>query len=109
MFKKIAVASFILGAAVGPAWAQTPYAGLQTRPLKALSEQQIADLDLAIEDVRNGRVFMGEYHYTLGVFGDTKGQVVDESYRNDGPWLSEYDRTKWIANAAWQITPRGSV
>ena len=45
MFKKIAVASFILGAAVGPAWAQTPYAGLQTRPLKALSEQQIADLE----------------------------------------------------------------
>jgi type IV secretion system protein VirB4 len=35
------------------------------------SAQQIADLDLAIEDVRNGRVFMGEYHYTLGVFGDS--------------------------------------
>ena len=25
--------------------AQTPYAGMQTRPIKALSEQQISDLD----------------------------------------------------------------
>lgn len=28
----------------GPAFAQTPYAGMQTRPIKALSEQQVADL-----------------------------------------------------------------
>jgi type IV secretion system protein VirB4 len=34
------------------------------------SQQQIADMDLAVEDVRQGRVFMGEYHYTIGVFGD---------------------------------------
>jgi hypothetical protein len=27
-----------------PAFAQTPYAGMQTRPIKALSEQQVADL-----------------------------------------------------------------
>ena len=40
----------------------------------------------------------GVYTSTLGVFGDTKGQVVDESYRHGGPWLSEYDRTKWIAH-----------
>ena len=40
----------------------------------------------------------GVYTSTLAVFGDTKGQVVDESYRHGGPWLSEYDRTKWIAH-----------
>jgi Spy/CpxP family protein refolding chaperone len=28
----------------GSAFAQTPYAGMQTRPIKALSEQQVADL-----------------------------------------------------------------
>jgi hypothetical protein len=27
------------------AFAQTPYAGMQTRPIKALSEQQISDLN----------------------------------------------------------------
>ena len=40
----------------------------------------------------------GVYTSTLAVFGDTTGQVVDESYRHGGPWLSEYDRTKWIAH-----------
>lgn len=39
------------------------------------SEQQIADMELAMEDVRNGRVFMGEYHYTLGVLGDSVAGV----------------------------------
>src|ERR1700682_4632827 len=28
----------------GSAFAQSPYAGMQTRPIKALSEQQVADL-----------------------------------------------------------------
>jgi nucleoside-diphosphate-sugar epimerase len=38
------------------------------------------------------------YTSTIAVFGDTGGKVVDESYRHDGPWLSEYDRTKWRAH-----------
>jgi nucleoside-diphosphate-sugar epimerase len=38
------------------------------------------------------------YTSTLAVYGDTDGRVVDESYRMDGPWLSEYDRTKWLAH-----------
>lgn len=39
------------------------------------SPEQIVDMDGAIEDVRNGRVFMGEYHYTLGVMGETLAQA----------------------------------
>lgn len=38
------------------------------------------------------------YTSTLAVYGDTGGRPVDESYRMDGPWLSEYDRTKWLAH-----------
>jgi nucleoside-diphosphate-sugar epimerase len=38
------------------------------------------------------------YTSTLAVFSDTSGRVVDESYRHNGPWLSEYDRTKWLAH-----------
>ena len=38
------------------------------------------------------------YTSTLAVYGDTGGRTVDESYRTDGPWLSEYDRTKWLAH-----------
>ncbi len=40
----------------------------------------------------------GVYTSTLAVFSDTGGAVPDETYRYDGPHLSEYDRTKWIAH-----------
>lgn len=38
------------------------------------------------------------YTSTIAVFGDTKGELVDESFYQGGPFLSEYDRTKWLAH-----------
>lgn len=38
------------------------------------------------------------YTSTITVFGDTKGQLVDESFSQGGPFLTEYDRTKWLAH-----------
>ncbi len=38
------------------------------------------------------------YTSTITVFGDTKGELVDESFYQGGPFLSEYDRTKWLAH-----------
>jgi nucleoside-diphosphate-sugar epimerase len=38
------------------------------------------------------------YTSTVGVFGDTRGQVVDETYYARGPFLTEYDRSKWMAH-----------
>jgi dihydroflavonol-4-reductase len=40
------------------------------------------------------------YTSTIAVFGDTRGQLVDESYRPPAgqPFLTEYDRTKWKAH-----------
>src|SRR5207249_3338986 len=35
---------------------------------------------------------------TVAVFGDTHGKIVDESYQSDGPFLTEYERTKWAAH-----------
>jgi dihydroflavonol-4-reductase len=35
---------------------------------------------------------------TVGVFGDTHGQLVDESYRRDVDFPSEYERTKTLAH-----------
>jgi nucleoside-diphosphate-sugar epimerase len=40
----------------------------------------------------------GVYTSTLAVNSDTHGRLVDETYRYDGPHLSEYDRTKWVAH-----------
>lgn len=39
------------------------------------SPQQIEDMSNALEDVRNGRVYMGEYHYSLGILGGSVDQV----------------------------------
>jgi nucleoside-diphosphate-sugar epimerase len=38
------------------------------------------------------------YTSTVGVFGDTRGQMVDETHYARGPFLTEYDRSKWIAH-----------
>ena len=42
----------------------------------------------------------GVYTSTLAVFSDTHGKVVDEMYQHEGPWLTEYDRTKAVAQHA---------
>ncbi|MDP1570756.1 MAG: NAD-dependent epimerase/dehydratase family protein [Vicinamibacterales bacterium] len=40
----------------------------------------------------------GVYTSTVAVFGNTRGRVVDETYRFAGPFDSEYGRTKWKAH-----------
>jgi dihydroflavonol-4-reductase len=41
------------------------------------------------------------YISTINVFGNTRGDVVDESYeREPGDWVSVYDETKWLAHQA---------
>jgi len=51
-----------------------------------------------LELVRELAIPKAVYTSTAAVFGDTRGQVVDETFRQGGPWLSEYDRTKWVAH-----------
>jgi nucleoside-diphosphate-sugar epimerase len=51
-----------------------------------------------LELMRELGVPKGVYTSTLAVFSDTHGHLVDETYRYDGPHLSEYDRTKWVAH-----------
>ncbi|MGH2369967.1 MAG: NAD-dependent epimerase/dehydratase family protein, partial [Chloroflexota bacterium] len=51
-----------------------------------------------LEVMRDLAIPKGVYTSTLAVNSDTHGQVVDERYRYAGPWLSEYDRTKWVAH-----------
>jgi nucleoside-diphosphate-sugar epimerase len=38
------------------------------------------------------------YTSTVAVFGDTKGKLADENFFQGGPFISEYDRTKWLAH-----------
>jgi nucleoside-diphosphate-sugar epimerase len=43
----------------------------------------------------------GVYTSTLAINSDTHGVLVDETYRYDGPHLTEYDRTKYLAH--WEV------
>ncbi|MCY3759592.1 MAG: NAD-dependent epimerase/dehydratase family protein [Acidobacteria bacterium] len=38
------------------------------------------------------------YTSTVAVSSDTGGQLVDEEFRHQGPWLTRYERTKWMAH-----------
>ncbi len=38
------------------------------------------------------------YTSTHSVYGDTKGEMVDETFFQGGPFANEYDRTKWLAH-----------
>ena len=51
-----------------------------------------------LELMRELEIPKGVYTSTLAVYSDTHGQLVDETYRFTGKFLSEYDRTKWLAH-----------
>ncbi|MCB9419048.1 MAG: NAD-dependent epimerase/dehydratase family protein [Ardenticatenaceae bacterium] len=38
------------------------------------------------------------YTSTIAVLGDTHGELVDETYFQSGPFITEYARTKWLAH-----------
>jgi nucleoside-diphosphate-sugar epimerase len=50
-----------------------------------------------LELMRELEIPKGVYTSTLAVYSDTQGRLVNEDYYHAGPWLSEYDRTKWLA------------
>lgn len=51
-----------------------------------------------LELMQELKIPKGVYTSTLAVNSDTKGRLVDESYRFTGEHLSEYDRTKAVAH-----------
>jgi nucleoside-diphosphate-sugar epimerase len=53
---------------------------------------------IVLEAMRDAGVAKGVYTSTLAVFGDTRGRVVDETYRTAGPFETVYDGTKWRAH-----------
>ncbi len=48
--------------------------------------------------LRELKIPRGVYTSTIAVFSDTRGQLVDEGYRYDGPMLNLYERTKHEAH-----------
>jgi nucleoside-diphosphate-sugar epimerase len=58
----------------------------------------IAGTRNVLQLIRELGIPRGVYTSSVAVFSDTRGQMPDERYRYDGPHLSAYDRTKWIAH-----------
>jgi nucleoside-diphosphate-sugar epimerase len=52
----------------------------------------------ALEAARRAGVPRTVYTSTTAVNSDTHGEVLDETYRHEGPWVTEYDRSKWEAH-----------
>lgn len=54
-----------------------------------------------LEMMRDLGIKKGVYTSTLAINSDTRGRIVDETYRHTGSHLSEYDRTKSLAH--WDV------
>jgi nucleoside-diphosphate-sugar epimerase len=51
-----------------------------------------------LELMQELKIPKGVYTSTVAVYSDIHGKLVDETYHYNGPFLSEYDRTKWLAH-----------
>jgi dihydroflavonol-4-reductase len=69
-----------------------PEAKAQCEPINVEGTRVVLEL---AHELRVPRIV---YTSSLAVFGDTHGELPDETYRADGPFLTEYDRTKWQAH-----------
>jgi len=77
------------------AWYRVGASARERRTANAINVEGTRNV---LQVMRELRIPRGVYTSTLGVFGDTHGRLVDENHRRDGPWLTEYDRTKWAAH-----------
>lgn len=79
---------------------------------------EIAELEQAMEDVQTGLIEMGEYHYTLAIFGDSLNDVAKymadaRSVMHDGPGfnmavIDAIPECAWFAQLPgnWRERPR---
>jgi len=64
----------------------------------AMFESNVAGTERVLDAAVAAGVSKIVYVSTCAVFGDTRGQVVDEGFRRDSDFPSEYERTKTLAH-----------
>jgi dihydroflavonol-4-reductase len=75
--------------------------GIPKSDREAMHESNVRGTERVLDAAWQAGVGRIVYVSTINVFGNTRGQVVDESYqRPPGEWLSAYDETKWLAHQA---------
>ncbi len=64
----------------------------------AMREANVRGTERVLDAAIDAQVARIVYVSTVGVFGDTHGELVDEGYRRDVDFPSEYERTKTLAH-----------
>jgi dihydroflavonol-4-reductase len=73
--------------------------GIRDAERPAMFEANVGGTERVIDAAVDAGVGRIVYVSTVGVFGNTHGRVVDESYeRPPGDWLTAYDETKYLAH-----------
>ncbi|HEY3182817.1 MAG TPA: NAD-dependent epimerase/dehydratase family protein [Gaiellaceae bacterium] len=75
--------------------------GIPPRERAAMHEANVRGTENVLDAARDAGVARTVYVSTVNAFGNTRGEIVDETYeRPGGDFVSEYDRTKWLAHRA---------
>jgi nucleoside-diphosphate-sugar epimerase len=75
--------------------------GIPAGERAAMYDVNVHGTENVLDAARDAGAKRTVYVSTVNVFGNTRGDVVDETYdRPGGDFVSEYDRTKWLAHRA---------
>jgi dihydroflavonol-4-reductase len=75
--------------------------GIRESERPAMFEANVGGTERVLDAATDAGVARTVYVSTIGYFGNTRGQVVDETAeRTPGDWLSAYDETKYLAHQA---------
>jgi dihydroflavonol-4-reductase len=73
--------------------------GIPASERAAMYEANVTGTERVLDAAIDAGVDRIVYVSTIGVFGNTKGEVVDETFvRTDKEWLSVYDETKYLSH-----------
>jgi nucleoside-diphosphate-sugar epimerase len=72
--------------------------GIPAREREPMREANVGGTERVLGAALEAGVGKVVYVSTVGIFGNTDGQIVDEGYEHQGEFLSEYEKTKWEAH-----------
>jgi nucleoside-diphosphate-sugar epimerase len=72
--------------------------GIPASQRQSMQEANVGGTERVLGAALEAQIAKVVYVSTVGIFGNTNGQIVDESYEHQGKFLSEYEKTKWEAH-----------
>ncbi|HTR74336.1 MAG TPA: NAD-dependent epimerase/dehydratase family protein [Solirubrobacterales bacterium] len=72
--------------------------GIPASERRSMREANVGGTERVLGAALEAKVGKVVYVSTVGIFGNTNGQIVDESHEHQGKFLSEYEKTKWEAH-----------